>query len=130
MRRPASCSHAAGANALPRDGSAKGPGMVQYGPYRPLGDEITHYWLALGMAKAVGLDLQAEIEAGRFSQEAWADTVQHCRGCTWAWRCPGWMAAHPTIEAAPETCVNAARFNALRAAHAEAAAGERGPAQP
>jgi hypothetical protein len=80
---------------------------------RPLGDEREHYWLALSMSQTVGLDLQAEIAAGRFSQEEWAETVTRCRGCDWAGGCPGWMAEHGEAEAAPPRCVNAARFNAL-----------------
>ncbi len=80
---------------------------------RPLGDEREHYWLALGMAQTVGLDLQAEIEAGRLSQEDWAETVQRCRGCGWAGGCPSWMEDNPDAERAPKPCVNAAGFNAL-----------------
>jgi len=80
---------------------------------RPLGDEREHYWLALGMAQTVGLDLQAEIAAGRFSQAEWAETVTTCRGCDWAGGCPAWMEAHPVAERAPGACVNAARFDAL-----------------
>jgi hypothetical protein len=80
---------------------------------RPLGDEREHYRLALGMAQTLRLDLQAEIEAGRFSQAEWAETVQRCRGCGWADGCPSWMAGNPEAERAPGACVNAARFNAL-----------------
>jgi hypothetical protein len=83
------------------------------GRVRPLGDEREHYWLALGMAQTVGLDLQAEIEAGRFTRALWADTVTRCRGCDWAGACPGWMERHPNAERAPSSCVNADRFNAL-----------------
>jgi hypothetical protein len=87
---------------------------------KPLGDERDHYWLALGMSQAVGLDLQAEIEAGRFSQADWAETVQRCRGCDWAGACPGWLEAHPQAAAAPESCVNAGLFGALKDAGRDA----------
>jgi hypothetical protein len=81
---------------------------------RPLGEARTHYWLALGMAQTVGLDLQAEIDAGRFTQADWADTVQRCRGCDWADECPSWMQRqHDGAARAPGECRNAARFNAL-----------------
>jgi len=80
---------------------------------RPLGDEREHYWLALGMAQTVGLDLQAEIEAGHLTRADWAETVQRCRSCGWAGECPGWMAAQADAERAPASCVNADRFNAL-----------------
>jgi hypothetical protein len=66
------------------------------------------------MAQTLGLDLQGEIEAGRFSHADWADIVHRCRGCDWAERCPGWMAARELAEQAPGACVNAARFEALR----------------
>ena len=82
---------------------------------RPLGPERDHYWLALSMAKAAGVDLQAAIDSGRFSQEKGAATVQRCRGCEWGGDCPQWLIEHPKIEQAPETCVNAKLFAALKA---------------
>ncbi|WP_068115578.1 DUF6455 family protein [Tropicimonas marinistellae] len=87
---------------------------------RPLGSERDHYWLALSMAKAAGVDLQGAIEEGRFNQEGWANTVQKCRGCEWAGECPHWLQENPEIDAAPETCVNAKLFAALRVAQEEA----------
>lgn len=80
---------------------------------RPLGPEKEHYWLALSMAQAIGLDLQAEIDASRFSLADWAEAVRRCRGCDWARQCPGWLAAHSEADHAPGTCANADRFNAL-----------------
>lgn len=96
------------------DGDRIPPDIPRAG-VRPLGDEVTHYWLAKAMSRTVGLDLQAEIAAGRFSQEAWADTVRRCRGCDWAGDCPSWMAGHEGAAQAPHRCVNADRFNALLA---------------
>jgi hypothetical protein len=93
---------------------------------RPLGDAVTHYWLAKAMSQTVGLDLQAEIAAGRFSQQDWADTVRRCRGCDWAGDCPSWMAGHPEAERAPDACVNAERFNALLARTPAPGAAEEG----
>jgi hypothetical protein len=93
---------------------------------RPLGDAVTHYWLAKAMSQTVGLDLQAEIEAGRFSQQDWADTVRRCRSCDWAGACPSWMAEHEGADHAPARCVNADRFEALLAGGAGSNAAKEG----
>ena len=87
---------------------------------KPLGPERDHYWLALSMAKAAGVDLQAAIDEGRFSQEKWAATVQRCRGCDWGGDCPHWLAEHSKVENAPDTCVNSKLFAALKAAQTDA----------
>ncbi|MEM9292593.1 MAG: DUF6455 family protein [Acidobacteriota bacterium] len=93
-------------------------------PVRTLGDERAHYWLALEMSQTVGLDLQAEMDAGRLSEAQWAQAVQRCRGCDWAGGCPAWMAQQrlaAEMEAAdqpapspPEACANAELFGALQ----------------
>ncbi len=90
---------------------------------KPLGSQREHYWLALSMAKAVGVDLQAAIETGAFSQEKWAKTVQRCRGCDWGSDCKGWLREHPKIEQAPDSCVNARLFAALKSAQEDAEIG-------
>lgn len=86
---------------------------------KPLGSEREHYWLALSMAKAAGVDLQAAIDSGAFDQATWAKTVHRCRSCQWAGDCKGWLMEHPEIDAAPETCVNAQLFSTLKQAQAE-----------
>jgi hypothetical protein len=86
---------------------------------RPLGSERDHYWLALSMAKAAGVDLQAAIDDGTFDQQKWANTVQRCRGCDWGGDCKDWLARHPEVEQVPETCVNAKLFTALKQAQEE-----------
>lgn len=86
---------------------------------KPLGPERDHYWLALRMAKAAGVDLQAAIETGHFDQKEWSETVHNCRGCEWSGECKHWLGAHTEIEAAPETCVNASLFATLKAAQQE-----------
>ena len=86
---------------------------------KTLGPQRDHYWLALSMAKAAGVDLQAAIDEGRFSQEKWAATVQRCRGCGWGGDCPHWLEEHPDIDEAPEACVNAKLFAALKAAQVD-----------
>ncbi|MEM1431922.1 MAG: DUF6455 family protein [Pseudomonadota bacterium] len=97
-----------------------GEATPEKGRVAPLGDLKTHYWLALEMSRTVGLDLQAELEADRISHSDWANMVSRCRGCSWAGECPAWMSAMRALEdvpppAAPGSCVNAERFNALLA---------------
>lgn len=87
---------------------------------RPLGDTVTHYWLALRMAKAAGVDLAAEMQAGRLSQADWAELVQSCRGCDWerdGGGCGRWLALQIPGEAeVPQACVNQPTFGRLSAA--------------
>lgn len=86
---------------------------------KPLGDEIHHYWLAVSMAKAAGVDAQAALEEGRLSQEAWAGLVTRCRGCDWErdGACQRWMtlalAEEPGVDV-PEPCENRDIFKDLR----------------
>ena len=47
---------------------------------KPLGDENHHYWLAVAMAKAAGVDLQKAMDDGTLSHEDWAGLVTRCRG--------------------------------------------------
>lgn len=87
---------------------------------KPLGDTVTHYWLALSMAKAVGVDLVSEMEAGRLAQDDWANLVQRCRNCDWerdGGGCGRWLSFQQAGEAAiPQTCVNHETFERLTAA--------------
>ncbi len=87
---------------------------------RPLGPQREHYWLALSMAKAAGVDLQAAMMSGHFDQKKWAKTVHRCRGCEWGRDCPDWLKTNPDVDAAPDSCVNAKVFAALKAAQEEA----------
>lgn len=84
-----------------------------------LGDERDHYWLALAMARAAGVDLVAAMEDGDLTQEAWAGLVQACRGCHWQRHeggCARWLALQePGAAEIPETCVNRTRFARLSA---------------
>ena len=50
---------------------------------KPLGDENHHYWLAVAMAKAAGVDLQKAMDDGSLSHQDWAGLVTRCRGCDW-----------------------------------------------
>ncbi|MBE1284228.1 MAG: hypothetical protein GJ676_13030 [Rhodobacteraceae bacterium] len=78
-----------------------------------LGDMMAHVRLMSRMGKTVGVDLVRAHDAGLMSQEDWADLVQSCRGCDWA-RCPDWLDRHGSVETAPKTCPNHARFAELK----------------
>jgi hypothetical protein len=88
---------------------------------RPLGDEKRHYWLALGMARASGADLQRALEEGRITHADWAEVVQRCRGCSWAEGCGCWMRAQDPDKApeVPQACPNAGFFERALAAQVE-----------
>ena len=79
-----------------------------------LGQVMKHVRLISRMARATETDLVAAHEAGVLSQDEWAEMVQTCRRCDWAAECEGWLDAHDTASCAPETCLNRARFAALR----------------
>ncbi|MEM1129436.1 MAG: DUF6455 family protein [Pseudomonadota bacterium] len=82
-----------------------------------LGDERDHYWLAVSMAKAAGIDLVAAVEAGGLTHEGWADVVQRCRGCAWEREgggCSRWLEAQEAGMAdVPHSCVNHNIFEGL-----------------
>ena len=88
---------------------------------KTLGPMGEHYFLALGMAKAAGVNLSDAIDSGRFDQAQWADLVHRCRGCAWGDDCPGWLKEHHTIDTPPATCPNAGVFSGLRTAQGGAA---------
>lgn len=79
-----------------------------------LGRVMKHVRLISRMARATETDLVGAHEAGDLSQEEWADMVQTCRTCGWAGECEAWLEAHETVACAPDTCLNRARFAALR----------------
>ncbi len=84
---------------------------------RPLGDERRHYWLALGMARATGADLQDALETGQITHCDWAAAVTACRGCAWTEGCDCWMRAQDPDRAAavPRACPNADFFERVLA---------------
>jgi hypothetical protein len=85
---------------------------------KPLGDSKSHYWLVQRMAQATDTDIVAAMEQAELSNEDWAEMVQSCRGCDWTECCERWLgeADHGSAEAAPEPCLNRARFLRLKAA--------------
>ena len=88
-------------------------------PYPVLGKLTQHVRLVTRMAQAARIDLVAAVKAGTLDQDGWADMVQTCRRCGWAGQCRGWLDTHHQIVHAPRTCLNRARFEALRIAARE-----------
>lgn len=83
---------------------------------KPMGDVNFHYWLTLGMAKAVGVNLTDALHKGRISRAQYADIVTRCRGCEWGGDCTNWLAKQSCLaEEVPKTCANHETFKALRA---------------
>ena len=87
---------------------------------KPLGPLRDHVWLAKRMGLATDLDVSQAHAEGMLSQEDWADIVQTCRGCNWAPHCDEWLSRHDGEPCAPATCLNRARFEALRRKQQEA----------
>ena len=83
---------------------------------QPIGDMNFHYWLTLGMAKAVGVNLTNALHEGRISRAQYADIVTRCCGCTWGGGCVDWLAKQTDIaDEVPLSCANHDTFKALRA---------------
>ncbi len=85
---------------------------------KPLGDATRHYWLVQDMARAAGVDLAAEVSAGRLDQAQWAGMVERCRGCDWerAGGCHRWLADQADGTATvPDLCANVKTFGDLGA---------------
>ena len=90
------------------------------GRLRPLGRLMTHVRLVQGMAQATQIDLVAAVEDGSLELTDWAEMVQTCRSCDGAEDCPGWLDDHVHADVeAPDTCLNKARFDRLRALRQE-----------
>ena len=91
------------------------PTCDQPRPFAPLGPVNRHYWLALRMAKATGVDLNEAMNSDLLDQNDWAQMVARCRGCVWAKGCTRWLdIPNDTLRALPPTCADADRFSALR----------------
>lgn len=82
---------------------------------KQLGDVHYHYWLTLGMARAVGVSLTDALYEGQISRRQYADIVTRCRLCEWNCGCTEWLARQTDIaDEVPESCVNHDTFVALR----------------
>lgn len=98
---------------------------------KPLGDEIHHYWLAVAMAKAAGVDLQKAMDDGTLSHEDWAGLVTRCRGCDWEREggCGRWLKLALETDGAvgvPNSCVNRAVFDRIETASGDVIAANDG----
>ena len=83
---------------------------------KPMGDAHFHYWLTLGMARAVGVSLTDALHDGRITRAQYADIVTRCRGCRWDGGCAAWLARQADLaDTVPETCANHETFKALKA---------------
>lgn len=92
---------------------------------QPMGDANAHYWLTLGMARAVGVNLTQALHEGRITRAQYADIVTRCRTCAWGTDggCAQWLARQSSLaEEVPKTCANHETFKALRAGHSLAEA--------
>lgn len=73
----------------------------------PLGNPREHFWLTLGMAKAIGVDFSVALHEKRITREAYSDIINACRGCDHADQCTALLAgAECALSSAPEYCVN------------------------
>lgn len=90
------------------------------GTMTPLGRARDHYWRALTMAKAVGVDMARAQVQSDLDPVQWAETIERCRGCAWIGGCDHWLARHELdaepVDKPPERCPNAALFAALKRA--------------
>ena len=86
----------------------------------PLGDAMQHLQLLARMGKHLGADLVEAFEAGKITQEDWAEMITSCRGCDAPEGCRSWLENQDHTEVAakaarpPAYCCNAARLLKLR----------------
>lgn len=93
---------------------------------KPLGNETHHYWLAVAMAKAAGVDLQQALEDGQISHQDWAGLVTRCRGCDWEREggCGRWLKLaldDAATAEVPDLCANQSAFERIHSAAAPVA---------
>lgn len=82
---------------------------------QPMGDIHAHYWLTLGMARAVGVNLTKALQEGQITRDQYADIVTRCRSCQWCEGCTNWLAQQTDIaETVPKTCANYETFKVLK----------------
>ncbi|MEX5727541.1 hypothetical protein Ga0609869_000894 [Rhodovulum iodosum] len=75
----------------------------------------THFWLAQGMARTVGLKLPAELKAGRLDRSDLAHFVAECCCCDRTDHCISWLAVQARgAETPPVWCALKPRIEALK----------------
>lgn len=64
-----------------------------------------HFWLTRGMARTVGVNLNAAVKDGRLPRSEFAVAIATCCACGRSHRCIGWMAQQTSVpESAPDFC--------------------------
>ncbi len=72
-----------------------------------------HVRLMTGLADALGIDLGAEVAAGRLTPEAYRERIFRCVGCDKSDACERFLAdAGGFATEAPEFCRNKSEFDA------------------
>lgn len=83
--------------------------------FSPLGTARDHFWLTLGMARSLGVNLTDALQRGDLGRGDYADLVTQCRGCDAARACVVWMGQQTDIAArAPDFCANQAAYGGLQ----------------
>lgn len=80
----------------------------------PMGNPREHFWLTIGMSKALGADLGAAMISGQLSHEGYADMVTACRSCSDPDGCTTLLEGGPRLAEAPDYCVNRKLLATLR----------------
>lgn len=81
-----------------------------------LGKPRDHFWRVIKMAKVCEVDLSTALDEGKIDVEFYADMITGCRGCTQVEKCDRKLTDMPTLEEAPDYCVNRDTFARLRSA--------------
>lgn len=80
-----------------------------------LGNAREHFWRVIKMAKANRVDLSDALDEGRIDIEDYADMITGCRGCQQVGQCDKLLARRPSLDIAPDYCVNRSTFVELKA---------------
>ena len=73
---------------------------------KPMGATRTHFWLMLGMAKAVNVNLVEAGATGKITQDGFAGMVTACRTCSNASGCRKLLEREERLTTTPDYCVN------------------------
>lgn len=68
----------------------------------------------VNMAKSCQVDLSTALDLGQIDAPAYTDMVIGCGGCAHGGSCDRLLATAPSLQAAPEYCVNRDTFGQLR----------------
>ena len=79
-----------------------------------LGNARDHFWRVIKMAKANNVDLSDALDRGQINVEEYGEMITACRGCSAVGQCDKLLRDLPDLGAAPDYCVNAPAFAALR----------------